>query len=189
MDYHPKTQSGINQAGFTLIELIMVIAILGVLSAFAIAKFADLQDEAELSTIQYTAANFQAAVQNVKILFLSQNHTTRTQNITGIANDIIDTNNLGYPIGISKGAGNENINGSGCEDLWRSLLTDPPTVERGNNNADYRAYRHNSARFCSFAYRKSGDTANRNQSQIIIRYSADTGVVDVCGRSADLPNC
>ena len=139
MNNRPKIQSCINQTGFTLIELIMVIAILGILSAFAIAKFADLQEEAELNTIQYTASNFQVAVQNVKVLFLSQSHATRTQNLVGIANDIIDTNNLGYPIGISKGAGNENINGSGCEDLWRNLLTDPPSVERDTLALDFVA--------------------------------------------------
>lgn len=176
-------------SGFTLIELIIVIVVLGILSAIAIPKYADLKDEAQLNIIKYTASSFQAAVKNTQSLFLSQGFSTRTQNLPGIAGDIIDTNNSGYPIGISKGNGNENINNSGCEDMWRNLLDDAPSVERGNNNGDYRAYRHDSRRFCSFAYRKNGDTAGRNQSQIVIRYNSTTGVVDVCGRSSDLPNC
>lgn len=40
------------QAGFTLIELIMVIVILGILSAFAIPRFADLSGNARSSAIQ-----------------------------------------------------------------------------------------------------------------------------------------
>ena len=40
------------QAGFTLIELIMVIVILGVLAAFALPRFADLGGEARSSTVQ-----------------------------------------------------------------------------------------------------------------------------------------
>jgi len=39
-------QKTFKQHGFTLIELIMVIVILGVLSAFAIPKFANLSKEA-----------------------------------------------------------------------------------------------------------------------------------------------
>lgn len=40
------------QQGFTLIELIMVIVILGILAAFAIPKFANLGNDARRSTMQ-----------------------------------------------------------------------------------------------------------------------------------------
>lgn len=43
---HPKMR------GFTLIELIMVIVILGTLSAFALPKFADFSTQAEASSIE-----------------------------------------------------------------------------------------------------------------------------------------
>ena len=39
------------QAGFTLIELVMVIVILGILSAFALPRFADLGTEARQASI------------------------------------------------------------------------------------------------------------------------------------------
>jgi len=40
------------QAGFTMIELITVIVILGVLSAFALPRFANLESSAERATIE-----------------------------------------------------------------------------------------------------------------------------------------
>ncbi|MGR6871713.1 type II secretion system protein [Pseudomonas sp. HK3] len=41
-----------HQSGFTLIELIMVIVILGILSAFALPKFADFSGQAESSSLE-----------------------------------------------------------------------------------------------------------------------------------------
>jgi MSHA pilin protein MshA len=49
------------QRGFTLIELVMVIVILGVLAAVAIPKFVDLKGDAELSALKATAGAAAAA--------------------------------------------------------------------------------------------------------------------------------
>jgi MSHA pilin protein MshA len=49
------------QAGFTLIELIMVIVILGVLAAFALPRFADLGSEARTSSIKGLSGAIKAA--------------------------------------------------------------------------------------------------------------------------------
>lgn len=63
------------QSAFTLIEFVIVIVILGILSVFAITRFADLQDEAELATIEYVASSYDVGVKSVKTIFSGQGHT------------------------------------------------------------------------------------------------------------------
>lgn len=49
------------QSGFTLIELIMVIVILGILAAFALPKFADMSGDARYSSISGALGSVRSA--------------------------------------------------------------------------------------------------------------------------------
>jgi len=50
------------QQGFTLIELVMVIVILGILAATALPKFADMQNQARIATLQGVFGSVNAAI-------------------------------------------------------------------------------------------------------------------------------
>lgn len=177
--------------GFTLTELVIVIMILGILAAVILPKFLDLTEKAELSQAQGVAGGLRAAVNMVQATFISQGHTTRVQNLPNFGDGTVDTNNIGFPIGTTKGNGNENIGvgNAGCVGLWQGLLLSPPTVAHNNNNQDYRSYRHTSNKVCSYVYRAAGDTGNQNTGKLVIKYDSRNGSVVVCGTRSDIPDC
>jgi len=81
------------QAGFTLIELIMVIVILGILSAFALPRFADLGGEARTSSIQALAGSLRSAANIAHAQWLADGTNAATVTLEGTS--IAMTN--GYP--------------------------------------------------------------------------------------------
>ncbi len=82
-----------NQSGFTLIELIMVIVILGILSAFALPKFADLSGSAEDATIEGARAAIRSSAAIVHAQFLARGSTDTSLTLEGETVNIVE----GYP--------------------------------------------------------------------------------------------
>ena len=80
------------QSGFTLIELVVVISILGILAAFAIPRFISLETEARVSTTQSLAGSVRSAAALAHGLWLAQS-SPATISMEGVS--ITMTN--GYP--------------------------------------------------------------------------------------------
>ncbi len=79
--------------GFTLIELIVVIVILGILSAMAIPKFTDMTGSARLANIQSLGANIQAEATLLHSLWLI-NGQASTVMLQGVSIPMLSS---GYP--------------------------------------------------------------------------------------------
>ena len=60
------------QGGFTLIELVVVITILGILAAFAVPRFASLEGQARLAATQALAGSVRSGASLAHALWLAQ---------------------------------------------------------------------------------------------------------------------
>ena len=126
----------------------------------------------------------------VKLTFDMQGRNIRVQNLPNYGLENVDTNNIGFPIGIDKGNGNENIGrgNNGCRGVWTGILDTSSTASTGSST-EYQTYRHTSNKVCSFVYRANGDTAGRTTAQLVIQYDSRDGTVYICGQQSGLTPC
>ena len=84
----------IAQGGFTLIELVVVITILGILAAFAVPRFARLEGQARLAATQALAGSIRSGASLSHALWLAQGDPASTSvTMEGTSIEMVN----GYP--------------------------------------------------------------------------------------------
>ncbi|ABZ76297.1 conserved hypothetical protein [Shewanella halifaxensis HAW-EB4] len=177
--------------GFTLIELVIVIIVLGILAVIATAKYVDLKRDAEVARVKATAAALQQSVTFSHTKWQLTSGVAAMNDLPDFAGGELDMNSFGYPLGIDKGnpmgqPTNIGKGEQGCVDLWNTLQQEPVSVSLSSvdNDSDFQAYRHQAASNpdgqtqCTYVLRTLGDTKGRLQADIKIIYDSVAGTVN-----------
>jgi MSHA pilin protein MshB len=145
--------------GFTLIELVVVIVMIGFLAVNAIPRFIDLTGQAKQANIEGMAGGFASGVSLARSKWESKARPKDANGINFVSYDGTtvyltseDKNTTpsirpGYIVGTSNSAGinSGSMSASDCVAVWNSLLQQPPQIAtnvsdiNGNSSIQYLA--------------------------------------------------
>jgi MSHA pilin protein MshB len=185
------------QSGFTLIELVIVVVILGFLAVTAIPKFLDLTEQAKQANIEGMAGGFATAVSLVRAQWEAEGRPkdATSQNIVDYdGTDLILTTKTsvirpGYVVSSVAGQNNgaaldTGFTAANCVDIWQSIFQQPPrltdsiSILNTDNTLDYLADKsgEGATTLCHF-YLK--ETLNKDANNNF----ADPGALTTTGNS------
>jgi MSHA pilin protein MshB len=156
--------------GLTLLELVLVIALIGIISVMALPRLLDLREEAHQSSAGATAASFEAAVILANTTCLYEEHEG-LDNLASFGAGNVDFNANCFPSS-TNGRNDLTVNANRCLQIWNGILFPAPSISTlASDDTDYRA--QGSGTICRYTYRRDASVVRR------FTYNAATGEIVV----------
>ena len=117
------------QSGFTIIELVIVIVVIGILSAVALPRMIDLSAQARRSVILAITGNLSTSVESVRNQWMAEGKNNVVKNLDGTYFFIGSTSTNGAVKNVAASASDITAitaSDTVCLNLWNKLLKNPP---------------------------------------------------------------
>lgn len=156
--------------GFTVIELVAVIVILGSLVATAAPRYASLADDAHQVVVAMTASSFGSSVRQAYYGCVVADFASK-DNLPTFGDGTVDFNGNCLPSS-TNGNNGATVNANRCLQIWNGLLASAPSISTpANDVTDYRA--QGSGSLCTYTYRNDDDDVRR------FRYDSASGGITI----------